>query len=139
MLFGSVIIDETSPKKVTIGRNCVITDGVKVLVHSWIHPVLAHNYGVISEDILAPREVKIGNYVFLGANTIVLPGASIGDNVIVGAGSVVTHSIPNNCVAAGNPCKVICSLDEYYRKLKVEVMNPPDLLRENLVTSRIKN
>lgn len=118
MLFGEVLIDETSPSFVEIGSHCVLTDGVKVLVHGWIHPVLAHKYGVISEAVLAPKKVKIGNYVFLGTNALVLKGVTIGDNVIIGAGSVVTHDIPSDCVAAGNPCKVICSIDEYYEKLK---------------------
>lgn len=116
--FGAVLIDETHPNFVEIGSNCVFTDGVKVLVHGWVHPILAHKYGIISESVLAPRKVSVGNFVYFGTNTIVLPGVTIGDNVIVGAGSIVTHSIPSDCVAAGNPCRVLCSLDEYYEKLK---------------------
>lgn len=51
--------------------------------------------------------VRIGNNVWLGMNAVVLPGVEIGSNVIIGAGSVVTGNIPPDCVAAGNPCKVI--------------------------------
>ena len=51
-------------------------------------------------------------------NTIVLMGAEIGDNVIIGAGSVVTGNIPNNVVAVGAPARVICSLEDYYNKRK---------------------
>lgn len=60
--------------------------------------------------------VTIGDNVFVGANTTILPGVQIGDNVIIGAGSVVTHSIPDNMVAAGNPARVICSVEEYKTK-----------------------
>ena len=51
-------------------------------------------------------------------NVIILKGVTIGDNCIIGAGSVVSRSIPANSVATGNPCRVVCSLDEYYEKRK---------------------
>lgn len=54
--------------------------------------------------------IKIGREVWLGANVVVLPGVTIGDNVVIGAGSVVTKSLPANVVAVGNPCKVIKSI-----------------------------
>ena len=50
--------------------------------------------------------VHIGSYTWIGGGSIILPGVTIGDNVVIGAGSVVTHSIPDNAVACGNPCKV---------------------------------
>ena len=53
------------------------------------------------------KPIKIGNNVWIGGNVIVLPGVSVGDNTVIGAGSVVTKDIPSNVVAAGNPCKVI--------------------------------
>lgn len=51
--------------------------------------------------------VKINNGVWIGGGAIILPGVTIGENSVIGAGSVVTHSIPNDCVAVGNPCRVI--------------------------------
>lgn len=57
-----------------------------------------------------PKEVRIGNHVWLGMNVIVLPGVEIGDNSIIGAGSIVTKNIPANVIAAGNPCRVIKEL-----------------------------
>lgn len=57
--------------------------------------------------------IVIGDNVWLGSNVVVLPGVSIGSNVIVGAGSIVTKDIPSNCVAVGNPCRVIRSKEEY--------------------------
>lgn len=50
--------------------------------------------------------VNIGSYTWIGGGSIILPGVSIGDNVVIGAGSVVTESIPDNAVACGNPCKI---------------------------------
>lgn len=55
--------------------------------------------------------VKIEDGVWIGGGTIILPGATIGKNSVIGAGSVVTHSIPANCIAVGNPCRVIKHID----------------------------
>lgn len=64
--------------------------------------------------------VRIGRNCWLGAGVVVLPGVTIGDNVVIGAGSVVTKDIPSNVVAVGNPCKVIREVNdrdrEYYFK-----------------------
>lgn len=54
--------------------------------------------------------VRIGRGVFIGAGAIVLKGVTIGDHSVIGAGSVVTKSIPENCIAAGNPCRVLRAL-----------------------------
>lgn len=64
--------------------------------------------------------IHIGNDVWLGANCVILPGVTIGNNVVIGAGSVVTHDIPGNSVAVGSPCRVLREITgydkEYYRK-----------------------
>lgn len=51
--------------------------------------------------------MHIGSYTWIGGGAVILPGVTIGDNVVIGAGSVVTEPIPDNAVAAGNPCRVI--------------------------------
>ena len=58
------------------------------------------------------RPVKIGNYVWVGAGVHINPGVTIGDNTIIGAGSVITKDIPANVIAAGVPCKVIREITE---------------------------
>lgn len=63
-------------------------------------------------------KVKIGNYVYIGTNALIMPGVTIGDNSLIGAGSVVTKSVPPRMVVAGNPAKVICTIDEYYERNK---------------------
>lgn len=62
--------------------------------------------------------IIIGNNVWFARNVTVLKGVTIGDNCIIGFGSVVTHDIPSNSVAIGTPCKCVCTLDEYYEKRK---------------------
>jgi galactoside O-acetyltransferase len=64
--------------------------------------------------------VNICNNVWIGANSVVLPGVTINENTVIGAGSVVTKDIPSNVVAAGNPCRVLREINErdkeYYYK-----------------------
>lgn len=63
-------------------------------------------------------KVTIGNYVYIGTNALIMPGVTIGNNVLVAAGSVVTKSIPSNMVVAGNPARIICDIDQYYLRNK---------------------
>ena len=60
--------------------------------------------------------MKVGNNVWIGGNVTVLPGVSIGDDSVIGAGSVVTKDIPENVIAAGNPCRVIRKITEQDKK-----------------------
>lgn len=106
-------LDETRPWMVEIGRNVQITRGVTILTHGYDWSVLKEKYGCVLGSC---GKVTIGNNVFIGMNAILLKGAAIGDNTIIGAGSVVTGTIPANCVAAGNPARVICSLEAYLQK-----------------------
>ena len=81
---------------VFIGPNCgFYTSG---------HPL---DYQTRNKGLEYAKPIKVGNNVWIGGNVTVLPGVSIGDNVVIGAGSVVNKDIPSNCVAVGNPCKVI--------------------------------
>ena len=101
---------------VTIGENCDF--GPNVTIVTPLHPMIAAE----RKELLCPdgekrrlcyaRPVVIGNGCWLCANVTVLPGVTIGDNCVIGAGSVVTRSIPANSFAAGNPCRVIRTLTE---------------------------
>ena len=88
--------------KIKIGDNCQMAPNVAIYTAGHpIHPVSrnsAYEYG---------KEVTIGDNVWLGGNTVVCPGVHIGNNVVIGVGSVVTRDIPDWSIAAGNPCKVI--------------------------------
>lgn len=61
-------------------------------------------------------KVKIVSNVYIGTNSLIMPGITVGDNVLIAAGSVVTHSVPSNVVIGGNPAHIICSFEDYYQK-----------------------
>lgn len=98
--------------KVTIGDNCQMAPNVAIYTAG--HPVhpqtrnTAYEYGI---------SVTIGDNVWLGGNTVICPGVHIGSNTVIGAGSVVTKDIPDWCIAAGNPCRVIRTITEEDKKL----------------------
>lgn len=69
--------------------------------------------------------VTIGNNVFIGAESVVLPGVKIGNNVVIGANSTITHDVPDNTVVAGNPARKISSLDEYLAKESGRMQSSP--------------
>ena len=103
-------------KRIEIGKNVMIGGGVTI-VDSDFHSLNYCDWFTerdINEMISVP--VSIGNNVFIGMNSIILKGVNIGDGAVIAAGSVVTKDIPANCIAAGNPCKVIRQLD--YDRLK---------------------
>ncbi len=97
--FNLTILDEAA---VTIGDNVFI--GPNVSIYTACHPLDAktRNTGVEWAE-----PVTIGNNVWIGGSATILPGVTIGDNCVIGAGSVVTKNVPSNTVAAGNPARVI--------------------------------
>lgn len=113
-------IDTTRPYLVEIGDNVNITQGVTILTHGYDWNVLRF---VFNDMIGSAGKVKIGNNVFIGVNSTILKGVTIGNNVIVGANSLVCKDIDDNVVVAGNPAKVIMTIDEYYNKRKNEYID----------------
>lgn len=114
---------------VEIGDDVMLTAGVKILTHDGCGWVLKNMGYLKNPDKLG--KVVIGNNVYVGINTVILPNVKIGDNVIIGAQSVVTKDIPSNSVAAGSPCRVICSIEEFKEKqrgqwLETLGMNPEE-------------
>ena len=107
-------VDETSLPFIEIGDNCRITDGVRILAHDYSYAVLRRTHHTM---LRKTGKTTIGNNCFLGINSIVLMNTTIGDNVIIGAGAVVSGTIPSNSVVAGNPGKVISTIDGNYNKL----------------------
>ena len=110
---GGVIIDPSHCYHITIGDNVVLAPRVHILAHD-------ASTGLFMGKTRAAN-VAIGNNVFIGAGAIILPGVHIGSNVIVGAGSIVTKDIPDKSVVAGNPARVICTLDAYLAKEKAKM------------------
>ena len=109
-------IDITRPWLLEIGNDVQITEGVTILTHGYDWSVLK---GVYGEVLGSSGGIKIGNNVFIGMKSTILKGVHIGNNVIIGANSLVNKDIPDNCVVAGNPAKVIMTLEQYYEKRKI--------------------
>ena len=107
---NSVILDPSHCWLIEIGDNVTMAPRVHVLCHDASTKQFL-NYTKIGR-------VSIGNNVFIGAESVILPGVTIGNNVIVGANSTVTHDISNNTVVAGTPAITICTLEEYINKEK---------------------
>lgn len=104
----------SEPYLIKLGDHVTVTAGVEFVTHDggvWIfreeHPDI---------DVFGP--IVVGNNVFIGFRSIILPGVTIGDNCVIGAGSVVTRDIPSNSVAAGVPARVIRSTDDYWKKVQ---------------------
>lgn len=107
------ILDYTRPSLVDIGRNVRFGDGFQLLTHDYVTDLFLKIY---DDFIPSSGKVCIGDNVYFARNCSVLKGVTIGNNVIVGYGSIVTHDIPSNSVAVGTPAKVICSIEDYYNK-----------------------
>ena len=102
--FGCVILD-CGP--VTIGNQVLI--GPNVGFYDANHALDAQER---MDGALIPGSITIGNRVWIGGGTIILPNVHIGDDTVIGAGSIVTHDIPSGVVAVGNPCRVLRKLTE---------------------------
>lgn len=107
--------------KVRIGKNVMFAPNVSIYTAG--HPVhpdsrnSGYEYGI---------DITIGDNVWIGGNVCVLPGVKLGDNVVIGAGSVVTKDLPDNVIAVGNPCRIIRKItqedrDFYYKNRKFDV------------------
>lgn len=106
--------------KITLGDNCFLAPNVSIYTAGHpLHPeirALGYEYGIA---------VSVGDNVWIGGNTVICPGVHIGNNVVIGAGSVVTKDIPDWSLAAGNPCRVIRQITEddrsyYFKNRKLD-------------------
>ncbi len=117
---------------VTIGDNCNF--GPNVTIVTPIHPMLPDERNLmfdkdgVKRRFCYAKPVKIGNNCWFGANVVVCSGVTIGDDCVIGAGSVVVKDIPPHTFAAGNPCKVIREITE-----KDSMKYKPEILADNKV------
>lgn len=101
--------------EIHIGNQVMIAPNVQIYTAS--HPTLPQERLIDDWEGVSPtffrtfaKSVTIQDRVWIGGGTVILPGVTIGKNAVIGAGSVVTKSIPENCVAVGNPCRVVKTL-----------------------------
>ena len=119
--FGLTLVDDTA---ITIGDYTMI--GPNVTLATAGHPVLPE---LREQGLQYNAPIVIGRNCWLGTGVLVMPGVTIGDSTVVGAGSVVTKDLPANVVAVGNPCRVLREIGEkdrefYFRDRRI----PPELL-----------
>lgn len=119
-IYSSVVFG-IEPYLIEIGNNVRLTQSVKFVTHDGGLWVLRNLYDDM-KDADKFGKIIIEDNVHIGWNTVIMPGVTIGKNSIIGCGSVVTKSIPENSVAVGVPTKVIESIDEYYKKNKDRVV-----------------
>ncbi len=111
-------------KNIKIGKNVFINaccrfqdqGGIEIgdgslIGHNTTIATLNHDFNPDKRQNLTPSSVKIGKNVWIGSDCTILPGVEIGDGAIIGAGSVVTKSVPKNTIAVGNPARVIKELE----------------------------
>ena len=138
---GCIIMSRVVPlysNLIRLGRHVILASNVQFITHDITHVMLNH---LNDERISAQGGVlekvgciDIGDNVFVGAGTRILYNVRIGSNVIIGANSLVIKDIPDNCVVAGTPARVISTLDEYIDKRLQETTYPKELapIRESI-------
>jgi acetyltransferase-like isoleucine patch superfamily enzyme len=109
----------TEPWLISIGDNVHVTAGVKFVTHDGGTLILRREV----PDLEWTAPIVISDDVYVGTNTIILPGVIIGRRCLIGAGSVVTRSIPDNSVAAGVPARVIKTTDQYLEAPKAKSLH----------------
>ena len=114
---NGVILDPGHCWLIEIGDDVTLAPRVHILCHDASTKTFL-NYTKVGR-------VTIGDRVFIGAESVVLPGVTIGNDVVIGANSTVTHDIPSNSVAVGSPARVICSLEEYLEKERSRMKDAP--------------
>lgn len=116
----SVHFDGNNYALITLGKDVVISKNVEFLTHDFS---IARGLQTIGKKIVSDgkdeyflRPIKIGDNCFIGLNSVIMPGCVIGNNVIVGAGSVVRGVIPDNKIIIGNPAEIVGNTDEWAMK-----------------------
>ncbi|WP_208347307.1 acyltransferase [Pseudaestuariivita rosea] len=113
----------SEPFLITIGDNVTVSGDVKFINHDGAGWLARDDRG----RKYSYRPISIGNDVFIGSGSILMPGVRIGHRVIVGAGSVVTKSIPDGCVVAGVPARYLGSYDDFINRIAQTWVSDQDM------------
>ena len=126
--YGNVLLGRDGKDPITIGKNCVLT-GCTILGHD------ASTNFLLGIERSPVMPVIIGDNCFIGHQAIVLMGVTIGEGSIIGAGAVVTKSVPPGSVVAGNPARVISTVQDLVERRKLLALEHPEYFFEPLFTS----
>lgn len=110
----------SEPYLITLREGCRISTNVSFVTHdggTWAFRNTWEEY----KDVVKYGRIEVGRYSFIGARSIIMPGVTIGDNCVIGAGSVVTKDVPSGTVVAGVPARQICTTLEYAEKCKASM------------------
>lgn len=134
---GKKISFGSEPYLIEIGNNVTITSGVKFQTHDGGVALFRNE----TPGLNVFGYIHIGNNVFIGEDAMIMYGVTIGDNVVIGARSVVTKSIPSNTVVAGVPARIIKSLEEYKESAiskGVVIKSRESLARKSEIIAKLK-
>lgn len=107
-----------NPSLITVGDRLVVSRGVQFLTHDYsVTTALCAVGEMPATDHVALQEITVGRNVFIGMNALIMPGSQIGDDVIVGAGSVVRGLVPSGSIVIGNPATVVGSTVQKGRRV----------------------
>lgn len=115
----------SEPYLIHLRKNCRISMGVTFINHdggTWAF----RNDNPQYTDVIKFGKIEVGEYSFIGANSIIMPGVIIGDHCVIGAGSIVTKDVPNGMVYAGIPARFICTTEQYAEKCKKTMLKNYD-------------
>ncbi len=112
---ASATIDLTRPSLITIGDNVDINVNFTIMTHDFVSGVFLNHF---KDMVNSSGAVTLGNNIYIGRDVTILKGVSVGDNCVIGLGSIVTSDIPAGSVAVGAPARVVCSIEEYYARRK---------------------
>ncbi len=121
-IFTDYPFDSLYPGLITVGDYVTISSNVKILAHD-------ASMGYVTNGACKIGIVEIGNHVFIGANSTILPNTRIGDYAIIGAGSVVAGGVPAGTVYAGNPARFIKSTEDFIAQHKANIQTHPTFNR----------
>jgi acetyltransferase-like isoleucine patch superfamily enzyme len=109
----------TEPWCITLGNHVHITAEVKFITHDGGTLLFRH----LVPDLEITKPITVGDYVYFGNRSMVMPGVTIGNNCIIAAGAIVTKDVPDGVVVGGVPARIIKTTDEYFEKIKKESLH----------------
>ncbi len=131
------VVFGTEPYLITLGDNVRVIQNVRFITHDgslWV----PRNMGLVDKKADKYGRITVGNNVNIGMGATILPGVRIGSNCIIGAGSIVTHDVPDGSVVAGVPARVIETVEGYVKKNKEKILltkGMPEAERKALILS----